>query len=322
MLDVQQLSKRWRAAGGIDEITFAVSPGSYVVVAGQSGSGKTTLLRAIAGLMPIDTGRIVLDGADLTALPPHRRPISTVFQQFALFPHFTVARNIAFGLEQQRLEPGTIRLQVGAMLDLVGLTGTEHRMPTSLSGGQQQRVALARALAVRPQLVLLDEPLGALDPELRAGMRRELHRIQRESGVIFMHVSHDREEALTLADHLLVLHNGRILADGPPAQLRRHPSTARVAAIVGLDNAVADPAHPGQVMAFAAEHLQVVEHGWRGAVTAVHVLGGVTEREILLDTGELLRQRVISGAPERELTVGSVVQVAVAPEHVMRTVAG
>ncbi|MCO5223997.1 MAG: ABC transporter ATP-binding protein [Thermomicrobiales bacterium] len=301
----------------LDHVSFEVASGSYAVLVGASGSGKSTLLRAIAGLIEIDSGSITLNDIDLTPLPPHLRPVSTVFQDYALFPHMTVAANIAFGLEQQGQAGSEIRKRVGAMLEIVGLPGMERRMPTSLSGGQQQRVALARALAVRPQLVLLDEPLGALDAELRQQMRRELHRIQRESGVTFLHISHDREEALSLADQLLVLQEGRLIGDGSPAVLRQAPGNIQVAKVLGLDNALLDPADTRSVLVFAPEHVVLGEGRWSGRIERMHELGGVIEREIITADGDLVRQRSLAGAPEAH-ELHDEVRFDLAPAHVRR----
>lgn len=312
MLEVRGVHKSWKAASALIDVGFHVAHAAYVVLLGESGSGKSTLLRAIAGLIEIDAGSITLNGIGLTPLPPHQRPVSTVFQDYALFPHMTVARNIAFGLEQQGCAAPEIRQRVGRMLEIVGLPGMEQRMPQSLSGGQQQRVALARALAVAPQLVLLDEPLGALDTDFRHAMRRELHRIQRDSGVTFLHVSHDREEALSLADHLLVMEAGRLIGDGTPAALREQPWNVRVATVVGLSNTVPDPDQPETIIAFAPEHVVVGRGRWQGQIAAIHTLGAITECEIVMPDGRLVRLRSAQHTPGT-VTIGDDVWWDVVP---------
>ncbi len=321
MLEAYDITRRFGEHLVLDHVSFEVVSGSYAVLVGASGSGKSTLLRAIAGLIEIDAGSITLNGINLTPLPPHLRPVSTVFQDYALFPHMTVAANIAFGLEQQGQDGSDIRKRVGAMLEIVGLPGMGRRMPASLSGGQQQRVALARALAVRPQLVLLDEPLGALDAELRQQMRRELHRIQRESGVTFLHVSHDREKALSLADQLLVLQEGKLIGDGSPAVLRQAPGNAQVAKVLGLDNALPDPADARSVLVFAPEHVVLGEGQWSGRIERMHALGGVIEREIITADGDLVRQRSMAGIPETP-GLHDEVRFDLAPAHVRRVRVG
>lgn len=292
MLQVQGLTKRFDDTVALANVSFHLPEAQYVVIAGPSGSGKSTLLRVIAGLVEIESGSINLNGQNLTNLPAWRRPVSTVFQQVALFPHMSVAQNIAFGMQHHSRTAAEIRHRTGELLDLVGLTGLESRTPTSLSGGQQQRVALARSLAVDPQIVLLDEPLGALDGELRHFMRRELRRIQRESGVTFLHVSHDREEALTLADHLLVLANGRVIGNNSPEVLRCKPGHLRVANLVGLDNVLPDPTNDALVVVFAPEHVVLGEGDLRGEITAIHKLGAVIEHEIMLTSGHCIRHRI------------------------------
>lgn len=317
MLEIRGVSKFWRETPALTDVGFRVDDASYVVLVGSSGSGKSTLLRAIAGLTEIDAGQITLDSVDLTSLPPHHRPVSTVFQDYALFPHMTIAANIAFGMEQQGRSSAETQRCVGEMLEIVGLPGMEPRWPSSLSGGQQQRVALARALAVRPQLVLLDEPLGALDSELRHQMRRELHRIQRDSGVTFLHVSHDREEALSLADQLLVLQAGKLIGDGSPTALRDTPGNRQVAKVLGLDNALPDPDDAQYTLVFAPEHVVLGSGRWWGRITRVHHLGGVIEREIVTSAGDLIWQRVIAESIDT-IAVGEAVHFDVADQRTRR----
>ena len=206
------------------------------VLLGGSGSGKTTLLRALGGFARLSAGRIVLAGQDITALPPHRRPVNTTFQSYALFPHMTVADNIGFGLRRQGVAAAETRSRVAALLDLVRMQEYGGRRPDALSGGQRQRVALARALAPRPKLLLLDEPLSALDRSLREQTRQELLRVQRETGTTFVLVTHDQDEALVMATRIGLLHGGRLAQVGTPSDIYERPANRIVAAFMGAAN--------------------------------------------------------------------------------------
>ncbi|OYT70502.1 MAG: spermidine/putrescine ABC transporter ATP-binding protein [Chloracidobacterium sp. CP2_5A] len=230
------LVKRFGSHIALADASFQVEAGEFLTLLGPSGCGKTTLLRLIAGLDRPDAGRIRLAGQDVTDQPAYRRPVHTVFQSYALFPHLNAYDNIAFGLTRQRRSPAVIRQRVEAMLALVGLEGERWRYPHELSGGQQQRVALARALACEPPVLLLDEPLAALDPRLRQRMQRELKSLQHQLGTTFIFVTHDQTEALTLSDRIAVLHNGRIVQTGPPQKLHAEPETAFVASFIGNCN--------------------------------------------------------------------------------------
>jgi putrescine transport system ATP-binding protein len=210
LLRITGLTVRYGATRALDALDLDVQRGELFVLLGASGSGKTTLLRAIGGFVRADTGRIELDGTDLGPLPPHRRPVNTMFQSYALFPHMSVAANIGFGLRQQNVPRAELATRVAEMLDLVSLSGYGARRPAQLSGGQQQRVALARSLAPRPSLLLLDEPLSALDRNLRRETRTELVRLQRQLGIAFILVTHDQEEALTMATRIGVMRDGRL----------------------------------------------------------------------------------------------------------------
>ena len=236
LLSVTGLTVRFDATTAVDRLDLGVAPGELFVLLGGSGSGKTTLLRAIGGFVQPASGRIVLDGVDIGAMPPHRRPVNTMFQSYALFPHMTVAANIGFGLRMRGLPRAEIAARVAEMLGLVRLQGFGARRPTQLSGGQQQRVALARSLAPRPSLLLLDEPLSALDRNLRRDTREELVRLQRSLGIAFILVTHDQEEALTMADRIGVMHEGRLAQVGTPAEVYEHPHTRFVAEFLGAAN--------------------------------------------------------------------------------------
>ena len=218
------------------DVSVAVEPGEFFALLGPSGSGKSTLLRLIAGFAHAQEGRIVIGGRDVTAVPPWKRNVGMVFQSYALWPHMSVARNVAFGLEERRLPADEVRRRAEAALELVGLGGYGGRRPSQLSGGQQQRVALARTLAVEPQVLLLDEPLSNLDAKLRVQMRRELRRLHERLGITTIFVTHDQEEAMTICDRIAVLDHGVIQQVGTPAELFDHPANGFVAQFVGSVN--------------------------------------------------------------------------------------
>lgn len=235
-LSLQGLTKRYLDFVAVDRVDLDVPQGAFVSLLGPSGCGKTTTLRMIAGLVPASDGRIVVAGRDLTRVPPHRRDMGLVFQSYALFPHMTVAGNIAFGLEMRGLGRADIRSRVAEAIALVRLDGREDRKPAQLSGGQQQRVALARALVVRPSILLLDEPLSNLDAKLRDEMRTEIRDIQRRLGTTAVFVTHDQDEALTMSDRVVVMNHGRIEQTGSPEDLYERPATPFVAGFVGRTN--------------------------------------------------------------------------------------
>ena len=244
LLRVEGLTVRYGATDALHGLDLTVRQNELFVLLGVSGSGKTTLLRAIGGFVPPAAGRILLDGTDITSLPPHRRPVNTMFQSYALFPHMSVAGNIGFGLRQQHRPRAEIAARVAEMLTLVRLESFAGRRPHQLSGGQQQRVALARCLAPHPRLLLLDEPLSALDRNLRIETRAELVRLQRRLGTSFILVTHDQEEALTLADRVGVMQDGRLAQVGAPAEVYEHPNTRFVAEFLGAANILPAVAHP------------------------------------------------------------------------------
>jgi spermidine/putrescine transport system ATP-binding protein len=220
----------------VDEVNLRIAEGEFFSLLGPSGCGKTTTLRMIAGFEEPTSGQILLHGRDMVGVPPFRRDVNMVFQQYALFPHMDVFENVAFGLRRKKVDRNEIRRRVTEALALVELEGREKRKPRQLSGGQQQRVALARALVNRPRALLLDEPLGALDLKLRQAMQLELKRIQREVGITFVYVTHDQEEALTMSDRLVVMNAGRIEQLGSPRELYEHPATRFVANFIGTSN--------------------------------------------------------------------------------------
>ncbi len=220
----------------LDSIDMQVCRNEFLTLLGPSGCGKTTMLQSIGGFVRLDSGTISIDGVDVTQTPPHRRPVNTVFQSYALFPHMSVGQNVGYALEVRGVTQAERRRQVGEALAMVGLGGLEQRRPNQLSGGQQQRVALARAIVARPKLLLLDEPLSALDRNLRHSMQIELKTLQAELGISFVFVTHDQEEALTMSDRIAVLRDGRIQQIAPPRQIYDHPGNAFVAGFIGASN--------------------------------------------------------------------------------------
>ncbi|HVZ00056.1 MAG TPA: ABC transporter ATP-binding protein [Dongiaceae bacterium] len=228
--------KRYGAVAALDDVSLAFSNGEFFGLLGPSGSGKTTLLRAIAGFIELDSGRVLLDGDDIGHVPVHKRDIGMVFQNYALFPHMTVFDNVAFGLSVRKMDGAEIKRRVDEILGLVRLGGLQDRKPKQLSGGQQQRVALARALVTRPKVLLLDEPLGALDKHLREEMQVELRRIQREVGITTIFVTHDQEEAMTLCDRIAIMNQGAIVQVGAPLDVYEHPLNRFAAGFLGVAN--------------------------------------------------------------------------------------
>ncbi|HYZ64696.1 MAG TPA: ABC transporter ATP-binding protein [Acetobacteraceae bacterium] len=237
-LEAQQLRVRYGRADVLNGLDLGVERGTLTALLGASGSGKTTLLRAIAGFSPVAAGRVLLDGQDITALPPERRRMAMVFQSYALWPHMTVAQNIGYGLRLRRVPRAEIAAKVESMLALLELPGLGPRNVTQLSGGQRQRVALGRALAIDPDVLLLDEPLSNLDARIRVELRQQIRALQRRIGITAVHVTHDREEAMVMADRIVVLRDGRIAQAGTPLEVYHRPRDPFVARFMGADNVV------------------------------------------------------------------------------------
>ena len=242
-LEIRNITKVFQTPEGgevraLDDVTLDIASGEFFILLGPSGCGKTTLLRSIAGLEYPDGGEIVLQGERIDDRPPYDRPVNTVFQSYALFPHMTVGDNIAFGLEMENVDKDEISKRVEEALEQVQLSGYAKRMPSQLSGGQQQRVALARALAKKPKVLLLDEPLSALDLKLRRGMQVELKRLQRETGITFVFVTHDQEEAMSMGDRIAVFSQGKIVQLDTPVEVYRRPVNAYVADFIGETNLI------------------------------------------------------------------------------------
>jgi spermidine/putrescine transport system ATP-binding protein len=231
-VELRGVTKRFEQLVAVDDLDLSIEGGEFFTMLGPSGCGKTTTLRMVAGFEEPSEGRVLIDDADVAGLPAHRRPTNTVFQTYALFPHLSVRDNVAFGLKRKKVPKDEIGRRVDAELERVGLAAEGNRRPAQLSGGQQQRVALARALVNLPKVLLLDEPLGALDLKLRKGLQIELKRIQQDVGITFVYVTHDQEEALTMSDRLAVMNRGRIEQVGPPEDVYERPETTFVAGFI------------------------------------------------------------------------------------------
>ncbi|MGW5575842.1 ABC transporter ATP-binding protein [Micromonospora chokoriensis] len=295
-LRLADLTKRFGTRTAVDALDLTIPQGSFFALLGPSGCGKTTTLRMIAGLEEPTSGQVLLGDRDIGRLRPHQRPVNTVFQSYALFPHLDVFENVAFGLRRRGIR--SVEDEVNRMLSLVQLDGYGRRRPAELSGGQQQRVALVRALVNRPQVLLLDEPLGALDLKLRRQMQIELKRIQTEVGITFVHVTHDQEEAMTMADTVAVMNAGRIEQLGAPADLYEFPATAFVANFLGQSNLLA-----GEATGVSGGDVAVTAHGARFSVPAGRSRA---------DHGPVQ----LGVRPEKLHLVGSAAQVPVGHQHV------
>ncbi|ABD89480.1 ABC transporter ATP-binding protein [Rhodopseudomonas palustris] len=336
LLRIEAVEKRFGGSVAVDGLSLDIKAGEFFALLGPSGCGKTTLLRMLAGFETPDRGRILLDGQDVALVLPHQRPVNMMFQNYALFPHLSVKANIAFGLKRAGLKRAEIKARIAEMLALVRLDGLAHRRPDQLSGGQQQRVALARALARRPKLLLLDEPLAALDKKLREATQRELIELQRRLGTTFVIVTHDQDEAMTVADRIGVMSAGRLEQVAAPRQLYEAPASRWVAEFVGdvniLDGriaaqdahrltvatadavtlSVAPPRQPVATdravsVAIRPEKIKLSRRGpspdaagalnrLDGVVSEVSYLGGLTSYTVKLDAGASLRASLANTA--------------------------
>ena len=307
---LERVTKMFADVAAVDDLSLDIEEGEFFSLLGPSGCGKTTTLRMIGGFEDATYGTVYLGGRDVTDLPPYRRDVNTVFQSYALFPHLDVKENVAFGLRRKKVDKAEIETRVKEAMTLVDLIGFESRKPPQMSGGQQQRVALARALVNQPKVLLLDEPLGALDLKLRKQMQLELKRIQHEVGITFVHVTHDQEEAMTMADTIAVMNRGRIEQLGPPQELYERPATAFVAGFLGASNLL-----PGTVEGLDGVRLEdgtfvrADVSGHSGAVSA-----GVRPEKITIGTG--------GGANELVGTVSETAYIGVATEMVVETPLG
>ncbi|OZI82290.1 Fe3+/spermidine/putrescine ABC transporter ATP-binding protein [Bordetella genomosp. 6] len=253
MLSIRALTRRYGAVTALDNINLDVAQGEFLALLGPSGCGKTTLLRCIAGFAQPSSGEVLIESRAVQGVPAHRRPVNTVFQNYALFPHMTVAANVAYGLQRAGVGKAETATRVAEMLELVGLPDHGARYPAQLSGGQQQRVALARAIVNRPKVLLLDEPLGALDLKLRKHMQIELKRLQEQLGITFVFVTHDQEEALVMANRIAVMNAGRIEQIGTGADIYRTPSSLFVADFIGEANLIDVRAHADGALTLGAD---------------------------------------------------------------------
>jgi putrescine transport system ATP-binding protein len=264
LLQLENVSKRFGDFTAVDRLSLDIRRNEFFALLGPSGCGKSTLMRMVAGFETPSEGHILLDGVDLAGTPPHLRPVNMMFQSYALFPHMTVERNIAFGLKQERLPKEAIRARVAEMLALVQLAPLADRRPDMLSGGQRQRVALARALAKRPKVMMLDEPMAALDKKLRETTQFELVELQRRLGTTFVIVTHDQEEAMTVADRMAVMEHGRIAQIGTPVEIYEHPNSRYVATFIGDVNLIQD-GQSGGWLALRPEKLRIASEPPAGA---------------------------------------------------------
>jgi len=315
-LRLDSVTRRFGEFTAVDSVSLVVPRGSFFALLGPSGCGKTTILRMIAGFDQPSSGRILINGADIAGVKPYKRPVNTVFQSYALFPHLTIAENVAFGLRRRGITEyaGKVR----DMLALVELSTQANKRPNELSGGQQQRVALARALINEPEVLLLDEPLGALDLKLRRQMQIELKRIQTDVGLTFVHVTHDQEEAMTMADTIAVMNRGRIEQMGAPADLYEHPRTTFVANFLGQSNLIT-----GEVVDVSGSRLVVDIHGGRVAVESANA----SARKALVWVGirpekMALADPAASAGPDMNTLTGGIVSdvsfVGVSTQYLVR----
>jgi len=306
-ISVRGLTKRYGDVLAVDAIDLDITAGEFFTMLGPSGSGKTTTLRMIAGLEIPDEGTIELAGEDVSRLPPYDRPVNTVFQDYALFPHMNVQQNVEYGLMVKKVKIGERRERAQEALEMVRLGSLGDRKPSQLSGGQRQRVALARAIVNRPRVLLLDEPLGALDLKLRQEMQIELKAIQREVGITFVYVTHDQEEALTMSDRLAVFNQGRIEQIGLPAQVYEHPESEFIAGFVGVSNVIE---RDGRRYTVRPEKISILMNGQepqagahveQGLVRDVQYAGPVTRYHVTLDRGgelQVLAQNLEEGSSD------------------------
>ncbi len=292
LLSIDNVTKRFGRVIAVDGVSLDIAENEFFALLGASGSGKTTLLRMLAGFETPEEGAILLDGADISHMPPNRRPVNLMFQSYALFPHMTVEANIAYGLEMEHLPKAEITTRVGEIMEITELSPMARRKPDQLSGGQRQRVALARALVKRPRLLLLDEPLGALDKKLRAAMQLELKRLQHEVGVTFIVVTHDQEEALVMADRVAILKDGRLLQVGTPHEVYEHPANRYAADFIGVMNFIEED---GKTIAIRPERIRIfpdtadrtakgkiVARAYHGLDLQLHVETDLSQRPLLV----------------------------------------
>lgn len=324
-VSVQQLTKRFGDNTVFESIQFDIQQGEFITLLGPSGCGKSTLLRSLAGLNPVDSGSIIVGGEEITHAAPQKRGIGMVFQSYALFPNMTVAGNIGFGLKMQRLDKATMAREVAQVIELVALQGKEDCYPHQLSGGQRQRVALARALVVKPRILLLDEPLSALDAKIRKHLRQQIRDIQKELNLTTIFVTHDQEEAMTMSDRIFLMHQGKIVQQGSPESIYTQPANEFVAGFMGHYNLV-DAAQAKTLfnldtpwkVAIRPESIYVAEHGrhygahisapQRAVIKSHQLLGNVIRYQVAVDECELTVD-TLNRSSERLLPSGSALEL-------------
>ncbi|MBY8171754.1 ABC transporter ATP-binding protein [Vibrio fluvialis] len=324
-VSVQQLTKRFGDNTVFESIQFDIQQGEFITLLGPSGCGKSTLLRSLAGLNPVDSGSIIVGGEEITHAAPQKRGIGMVFQSYALFPNMTVAGNIGFGLKMQGLDKATMAREVAQVIELVALQGKEECYPHQLSGGQRQRVALARALVVKPRILLLDEPLSALDAKIRKHLRQQIRDIQKELNLTTIFVTHDQEEAMTMSDRIFLMHQGKIVQQGSPESIYTQPANEFVAGFMGHYNLV-DAAQAKTLfnldtpwkVAIRPESIYVAEHGrhygahisapQRAVIKSHQLLGNVIRYHVAVDTCELTVD-TLNRSSERLLPSGSALEL-------------
>jgi putative spermidine/putrescine transport system ATP-binding protein len=317
------LTKRYGDVVAVDGIDLEVRPGEFFTMLGPSGSGKTTTLRMIAGFEQPDAGTVELAGEDVAGRPPYDRAVNTVFQDYALFPHMAVGENVEYGMRVSKVDKGERARRRAEALEMVRLSGYEDRKPSELSGGQRQRVALARAIVNKPKVLLLDEPLGALDLKLREEMQVELKAIKGEVGITFIYVTHDQDEALTMSDRIAVFNEGRIVQVSPPAELYEHPQNEFVAGFVGVSNLLE---RDGTLFTIRPEKIKLLTNGEPagglrtegGRIVDVSYAGMITRFRVVLDAGgelQVVRQNLETTSTEVGAERGREVVVGWRPEH-------
>ena len=311
-VELRNVTKRFDGLVAVDDLSLVLGRGEFFTLLGPSGCGKTTTLRMIAGFERPTGGEVRIEGEDVAQLPPHKRPTNTVFQSYALFPHLSVEDNVAFGLKRKKVPKEEIRQRVAAELERVGLASEGKRRPSQLSGGMQQRVALARALVNLPKVLLLDEPLGALDLKLRKGLQVELKRIQRDVGITFVYVTHDQEEALTMSDRIAVMNRGRVEQVAAPEEVYNRPATTFVAGFIGVSNLMpATVTGPGQVRLDQGQTIATETDGFSSGERCHAVVRPEKLRVELGPDGGDEGQPRVEGVVASSLYLGTSTQIAV-----------
>jgi spermidine/putrescine transport system ATP-binding protein len=307
LVELVDLEKAFGEVNAVDRINLRIEDGEFFSLLGPSGCGKTTTLRLIAGFERPDGGAILIDGVDQAGTPPHKRPVNTVFQSYALFPHMDVAANVGFGLRYQDVSKTEQRRRVGEALEKVRLTGMESRKPTQLSGGQQQRVALARSLVLNPSVLLLDEPLGALDAKLRKALQVELKNLQEDLEITFIYVTHDQEEALTMSDRMAVMTEGKVEQLGTPAEVYETPTSSYIADFLGVSNLMyAEAIGVGRISLGGRQLACVSRDGATGDVTV-----SIRPERVELHPPDFTGDNSLAGEIERVVFAGPLLKVLV-----------